>query len=81
MSCYLICSLQPCGSPLYSLVRGSFYCFCHFPMWCLWSGAVLYLNDSCFLSFSLICCELVMTHGTSTWQILDIETLAGSSIS
>ena len=47
LSCFIVCSLQPCGHlmrngwPLGSLVCDVFLCFCHFPMWCSGSGVVL----------------------------------------
>ena len=40
----LVCSLQPCG---HLLGRGLpldcdvLLCYCHFPVWCPWSGVVL----------------------------------------
>ena len=34
------------GSNFGSLVCDVFLCFCHFPMWCPWSGAVLDCIDS-----------------------------------
>ena len=46
LSCFLVCSLQPCGHllgtgwPLGSLVYDVFV-FCHFPMLCPVSGVVL----------------------------------------
>ena len=46
LSCFLVCSLQPCGHllgkglPLGSLVCDVFLCFCHFPMWCPGSDVV-----------------------------------------
>ena len=47
LSCFPVCSLQPCGHllgkgwPLGSLVCDIFLCFCHFPMWFPESGVVL----------------------------------------
>ena len=52
LSCFLVCSLQPCGhllrkgSPLGSLVCDVFLRFCHFPMWCPGSGEVIDCIDS-----------------------------------
>ena len=52
LSCFLVCSLQPCGHllgkgcPLCSLVCDVFLCLCHFPMMCPESGVVLDCIDS-----------------------------------
>ena len=52
LSCFLVCSLQPCGHllgkgwSLGSLVYYVLLCFCHFPMWCSGSGVVLDCIDS-----------------------------------
>ena len=52
LSCFLVCSLQPCGHllgkglSLGSLVSDVFLCFCHFPMWCPVLGVVLNCIDS-----------------------------------
>ena len=59
LSYFRVCSLQHCGHllgkgwPLGSLVCYIFFCFCHFPMWCPRSGAVLDCIDS--LSPYLLC--------------------------
>ena len=50
VSCFLVCSLQPCGNlqgkgePLGSPVCDVFLCFCHFPMRCPGSGVVHVLD-------------------------------------
>ena len=52
LSCWVVCSLQPCGYllgkgwPLGTPVYDVFLCFCYFPIWCLWSGLVLDCIDS-----------------------------------
>ena len=52
LSYCLVSFLQPCGHllesacPLGSLVCDISLCFCHFPIWCLESGVVLYCIDS-----------------------------------
>ena len=52
LSCFLVFSLQPYGHllrkgwPLGLLVCEVLLCFCHFPMWCPGSGAVLDCIDS-----------------------------------
>ena len=59
LSCFLVCSLQPCchllgkGQPLGSLVCDALVCFCYFPVWCTGSGVVLDFIDSnlCLLTY------------------------------
>ena len=52
MSCFLVCSLQPCGHllgkgwPLGSLVCYVLLCFCHFPICCPGSDVLLDCIDS-----------------------------------
>ena len=53
LSCFLVCSLQPCGHLLGNCSpHGSFVCdvfllvFCHFPMLCPGSGVVLDCIDN-----------------------------------
>ena len=52
LSCFLVCSLQPCGHllgkglPLSSLVFDVFLCFCHLSMWCPGSSVELGCIDS-----------------------------------
>ena len=59
LSCFLVCSLQPCGHllgkgwPLCFLVCDVFLCFVFFPMWCPGSGVVLDCIDSWSLPSSL----------------------------
>ena len=51
VSCFLVCSLQPCGHllgkgwPLGFLVCDVFCVFCHFPMWCPGSGVSIVSID------------------------------------
>ena len=51
LSCFLVCSLQPCGH-LLALLYVMFSCvFYHFPMWCPGSSVVVYIPDLCFLTY------------------------------
>ena len=66
ISCFLVCSLQPCGHlpgkgwPLISFVCNVFLWFCHVPMWCPGPGVVL----DC-IGFGSLPAALLLLYGAS----------------
>ena len=65
LSCFLVCSLQPCGQMLgKGLSLGShvcdvFLCFCDLTMWCPRLGVVVDCIDSLSLPSYLLCNTLI----------------------
>ena len=78
LSCFLVCSLQPCGHllgkgwPLGSLVCDIFLCFSLFLKWCPGSGVVLDCIDSWSLPSSLLikCSKLIFSNEFYRWSKL-----------
>ena len=56
LSCFLVCSLQPCGHPLrkggpFGSLVFEFLWICHFPMWCPGWYLIVLIPDLCLLTY------------------------------
>ena len=73
LSCFLVCSLQPCGHllgkgwPRGSLICDVLLCFCHFPMWCPGSGVVLDCIDSWYVPLFYFYNQGMQTFHKNIW--------------